>query len=152
MLIVQKANNSILNDIYLMGYDTWANKLGKEDYLENCRNSTKYKKGTWYVGYDNDCLVTSLIMYRFDNGNYGIGSVATNPLYRNKGYAQKLIQNLLKDNPNKVFFLYSDINPNFYKKLGFIEVEIKEDTNITSRLMVFPDSVDINTIQIPPYF
>ncbi|WP_436884000.1 GNAT family N-acetyltransferase [Mammaliicoccus sciuri] len=152
MLIVQKADNSILNDIYLMGYDTWANNLGKENYLENCRNSTKYKKGVWYVGYDKDCLVTFLIIYHLDKNTYGIGSVATNPLYRKKGYAHQLIRNILKNNPNKVFFLYSDINPNFYRKLGFVEVERKEEKNINSRLMMFPESTDINTIQIPSYF
>ena len=68
-------------------------------------------------------LNLSLIIYTFGNKSFGIGSVATKSDKRRNGYASNLIQHviddLISDEGAEVFFLYSDIDPIMYKKLGF---------------------------------
>jgi predicted acetyltransferase len=52
---------------------------------------------------------------------YGLGSILTSKIHRGNGYSFELIKrciNLIPSN-NTIIFLYSDLNPIFYEKLGF---------------------------------
>lgn len=122
----------------------------EEDYLESCRTSVKYKHGIWYVGYANEQPVTSLILYSFTN--YGIGSVATNPNDRGKGYAKQLIQGILEEKAGETIFLYSDIASQFYEKIGFQALELEKQPNLASCLMVYPKLSCIVNQVLPNYF
>lgn len=110
-------------EIYMMGYDVWADGAPKIDYLNLCKDLPKYKKGQWYVLKDGDQLLSSLIVYRIAENTFGIGSISTPSFLRKKGFASNLISQvieLLKNDFNAcAIFLYSDIEPEFYEKFGF---------------------------------
>lgn len=119
----RKAVPSDLDQIYFMGIDVWADGASDTDYLEACRASPKYKRGTWYVLEKDSNLLSSLIVYQHNAKQFGIGSIATPKLLRKKGYASKLILKVINELEQKAkevtIFLYSDISPEFYEKFGF---------------------------------
>ena len=118
-----KASTDEYEEIYMMGYDVWGDGATKIDYLNLCRDLSKYKKGQWYVLKDGDLLLSSLIVYKLSENTFGIGSISTPIFLRKKGFASKLISQvieLLKNDFNAyAIFLYSDIEPEFYEKFGF---------------------------------
>jgi predicted GNAT family acetyltransferase len=67
--------------------------------------------------------VSSLIVYQREfgllEGSRGLGSIATPPELRGKGYASKLINlvkdELFQDQNSKALFLHSDIDKEFYR-------------------------------------
>lgn len=126
--MIRKAEYADLEAVYLMGFDVWGDGLSRGDYLLNCRNSSKYKLGTWYLLEKERKPVASLIVYSGHFGLaencYGIGSVATSPEERGKGFASFLIQavteELLYRDNGEVVFLHSDIGIEFYQKLGYV--------------------------------
>ncbi|KXO13233.1 putative acetyltransferase [Moritella sp. JT01] len=120
-----------LDVIYAMGFDTWNDGLSFEEYLAGCRSSEKYRAGTWYVLMENDQIVSSLIVYSgmfgLKDDCFGVGSIATPPSLRGKGYASHMItlvtKELLANHNCKAVFLHSDIDHKFYSKLGFVCIE-----------------------------
>ncbi|MFK8080386.1 MAG: GNAT family N-acetyltransferase [Granulosicoccus sp.] len=126
---VGKSESSKMDEIFMLGYDAWADGLSTEAYLKNCQTSEKYQQGTWHVLEKKSVVVSALIIYenRFNlpGGSYGIGSVATLPSLRKTGLAHKLIQHVI-DTPGlhkkSPFYLFSDINRLFYEKLRFAAV------------------------------
>ncbi|MFT9267805.1 hypothetical protein [Oenococcus sp.] len=46
---LRKALSAELTQIYMMGYDTWGEHQAVTAYLQECRLSTKYQQGTWWV-------------------------------------------------------------------------------------------------------
>lgn len=136
----RKAGTEEYDQIYRMGFDAWADGDSEEEYLTGCRNSPKYKKGTWFVLSVQGQLVSSLIVYQFDELAIGIGSIATPLDLRGKGYASKLISSVLDTfehkNSETTFFLYSDINPEFYEKFGFHKVNSDAQRYKTTTCMI----------------
>ncbi|MFA0134662.1 GNAT family N-acetyltransferase [Vibrio splendidus] len=127
---LRKAQLHELDSIYTMGFDVWGGGLTLDDYLAGCRNSEKYLSGTWYVLVEKDRVVSSLIVYRdmfgLAKGCFGIGSVATPQELRHQGYASELI-NLVKTelftrHNCKALYLHSDIEHQFYNRLGFVGI------------------------------
>ena len=127
---VRKAELDELDTIYTMGFDVWGDGLTLDDYLIGCRNSEKYLSGTWYVLVKKDRVVSSLIVYSdmfgLAKGCFGIGSVATPQELRYQGYASELI-NLVKTelfarHTCKALYLHSDIEHQFYNRLGFVGI------------------------------
>jgi predicted acetyltransferase len=120
------ATQNEFNQIYMMGFDVWAE--GSEgEYLSECQTSSKYARGTWYVlENENGKLTSSLIVYNLGPDQFGIGSIATPKLLRKQGYASRLISDILKkidkDSPKASVFLYSDIEPEFYKRFNFVHI------------------------------
>ncbi len=120
-----------LDAIYAIGFDVWHEGLCYEQYLAECRSSKKYQAGTWYVLIDNEQIVSSLIVYHglfgLKEGSLGIGSVATPHDFRGQGYASHLIRllttELLNHHGCNALFLHSDIDPKFYARLGFVQIE-----------------------------
>lgn len=59
----------------------------------------------------------------------GLGAIYTNEKFRNQGVATCLIKKVIEESRTDLgvqcVLLYSDINPNFYKKLGFIPLEAR---------------------------
>ena len=121
-LIFRDAKEDELDAVYLMGEDAWAEGSSREEYLDGCRSSEKYKRGQFKVLSDNDELVCSLIAYTISNKWLGIGSIATPTEKRGNGYASQLVKEVCDKAFKSGFtsiFLYSDISPDFYSKLGF---------------------------------
>ena len=114
----------------MMGFSTWGEDSSELEYLKECRSSSKYKTGIWYVLDIGSDLVSSLIVYEsgfnLPEESVGIGSVATPERHRNKGYASELVKEVTskyKGMNKEAVYLFSDINPEFYKNLGFKPIE-----------------------------
>ena len=142
---IRLANPSEMDDIYLMGYNVWGEGGTRESYLSQCRGSPKYKRGVWYVLADDQGQpVSSLITYRLEHfpakrtpvrrkkmrplkvslisDAIGIGSIATLPALRCQGLARGLVEGVLSlvtREGARVVFLFSDIHPEYYEKIGF---------------------------------
>ncbi|OED71315.1 GNAT family N-acetyltransferase [Vibrio splendidus ZS-139] len=150
---LRKAELHELDTIYTMGFDVWGDGLSLDDYLTACRNSEKCLSGTWYVLVAKDNVVSSLIVYRdmfsLAKGCCGIGSVATQQELRHKGYASELINlvrtELFTRHNCKALYLHSDIEHQFYNKLGFVNV------GSSDCMYILNDSSDFDG-RIPDYF
>lgn len=105
-----------------MGEDVWGGERSRQQYLDECRSSEKYKRGQWYVCEDGGKIVCSLIVYEFRSDAFGIGSVATVPLHRGQGHASTLIRWVTDHLQARSPFLYADIDRGFYQRLGFTPV------------------------------
>jgi len=153
-MLIRKVKTEELDSVYLMGYDVWGEGLSHNDYLVECRNSSKYKLGCWYVLAVNDKPVASLVVYSGQFGLtehcYGIGSVATDYEMRGKGYASYLVQSvthkLLNEEKARAVFLHSDISTDFYVKLGYQCIQS------TSCMMHLEPSSNSFEGSIPSYF
>ena len=156
---VRKAKQSEMNSIYMMGFDAWADGNSKEVYLNQCKDTPKYKQGNWYVLENNETILSSLIIYEkgfnlFD-GSAGMGSIATNPTQRKKGYAAQLINlvcDIYKQKSYRGMYLFSDINPEYYQKLGFDFITIKQPYKSTSCMVKALKNIEELKSHAPTYF
>jgi predicted acetyltransferase len=154
MMEIRLAKSEEMDAIYKMGCDAWSDGASKQAYLDACRASKKYAAGKWYVLSDGARLISSLIVYESGFGippDYcGIGSIATDPQMRRKGYANKLIAEIcsILRGRCKGIYLHSDINPLFYERLGF---SVVADGRAKCILLRFSDSEELPA-EIPTYF
>lgn len=152
-MYLRTAHTHELDDIYLKGFDVWGSQLSVDEYLACCYNNGKYQKGTWYVLIEQEQIVSSLIVYQREfgllEGSRGLGSIVTPPELRGKGYASKLINlvkdELFQDQNSKALFLHSDIDKEFYRRLGFTAIEGSDCMYSTSDNAEFKGA-------IPAYF
>lgn len=115
--------------IYMLAFDTWSEGESEQAYLTTCSNSPKYQQGRWFVLTIADdirsALITYVDLFRLPEGFYGIGSIATHPAHRHKGYASTLVASVCSSLNNgnvKGIYLHSDIGTDFYEQLGFAVV------------------------------
>lgn len=163
---IREATKEDMIEIYTMGYDVWGDSMPSEEYITMCQDSSKYKKGKWYVleATDTKRLLSSLIVYELNptedlNLNAkGIGSIATPLHLRKSGYASLLVKeaiNKLEQEENcPEFFLFSDIGTDFYKRLGFVELPNEKQIYKDSVCMYYSKENDFDSISfyIPDYF
>lgn len=111
-----------------MGFDAWGEGRGLDDYLAACRRSPKYARGAWWVhARANGRLTSALLAHEIalptKEPAVGLGSIATTPKFRGRGYASRLIREVMRrheeDAGTEVFFLFADIAPVFYERFGF---------------------------------
>jgi predicted acetyltransferase len=158
-LEVREALVSEYESIYMMGYDIWGEGLSRLDYLDLSMKSVKYQKGQWYVLKNKSTLLSSLIIYRFSEKTFGIGSIATPCTLRRQGFASQLILDRLnflkKELKASAIFLYSDIDPGFYEKMGFQKLPKKDQKYKTTICMVYrsdPEKEVTGDSVVPEYF
>jgi predicted GNAT family acetyltransferase len=132
-VIVRHPKIEEMDQVYLMGFDTWGEKDGKtqQEHIEECKTSPRYAEGTWYVLEDEQLkkIVSSLIVHPLKPWqNFevrGIGTVATHPEYRRKGYGSEILtQVILKlegQNHVGVILIGADDEKirDYYNRLGF---------------------------------
>jgi len=147
-----KAVADDLDGIYAMGYDVWGEGNSYFDYLEECRTSVKYQSGTWYVLNVDSENVSSCIVYQLPNNAIGIGSLSTKKDKRGFGFGSLLVKKILSENLGRSYFLWSDIDPSFYKKIGFVLIDSKLQPYDDSKLMYYPNSTAIDDKNLPNYF
>ncbi len=163
MITWRKAINADMNDIFSMGYDEWGDGNSLEEHIEKCLHSKKYEKGQWYVLEDTkgERIVSSLIAYdlhsKGDPAVKGLGTIATAPHARKKGYGSRLIKetmNGLKQEGCHHFFLFSDIDVRFYKRLGFVELPEKYQRYNDTVCMLYRgnDELHLEHFTVPNYF
>ena len=118
----------------MMGFDTWGQGMSERRYLNECLSSAKYPRGQWYVMEADGALLSSLIVYRkgFDlpAGCWGIGSVATPPALRRRGFAGVLINHIIddaRDSEARGLYLFTGVGTDYYGKFGFERVSARQD-------------------------
>jgi predicted acetyltransferase len=155
-LEIRKAKSEEYDQIYLLGYDVWGEGNPVQKYLDDCRSSKKYDSGEWFVLVSDSKIISALIVYDgyfgLDNKYYGFGSIATDLKSRKKGYAKKLIHTLcdrFKNEGVNGIYLYSDIDDEFYKKIGFSVV--LSDGKSSCMLNSF-NKANLVPMAIPTYF
>ncbi len=135
-----------LDAVYLMGCDAWGDGASTDAYLEACRASPKYAAGTWFVLVRDGAPVASLLLHRDGFGladrHVGIGSVATVREHRGRGYGSALVRgvvdDLRRDGGTRAVWLFADIDPAFYARLGFERVAIPGSTCEEVCMVLFP--------------
>ena len=107
-LVIRAATLNDMNSIYTMGYDAWGDGLELNKYLFSCNNSEKYKKGTWYILEERNCILSSIICYSlpsiYDISTIGIGSLSTVSDKRRNGFARILLDAVKKSIATNLFF------------------------------------------------
>jgi len=121
----REANANEIQNILEEGYKEWPKGRTLEKYIEDNKSEDAY--GTRFVlseGSDIMCSLIQLELKPIKNYKvYGFGSILTSARNRNKGFAKKLILLCLgMMNEEDIVFLYSDIDPHFYEKLGFVKL------------------------------
>ena len=109
--------------LFREGYREWPKNRTFEEYCSDNAKEDEY--GIRYIMAIDDEILSSTILLELKSimGKkvYGIGSVLTPQNHAGKGYATALLRKCLQqiDNNDTFVFLYSDIKPAFYQRLGF---------------------------------
>lgn len=128
-LTLRSAAMSEMEAVYLMGKDAWGEGCAEAEYLRLCRESRKCRRGRWHVLTTADGgLLCAAIAYRLPplagRLTLGLGSLATVPEARGRGYASLALNGLLAGYRRhcraEVFLLFADIEWRFYQRLGFM--------------------------------
>jgi len=160
-MLIRLATSDDFDEIFIMGFDVWSDGQNENDYLDGCHASQKYKKGQWWVlSNDDGLLVSSLISYKLNVRSWGIGSLATPITFRGKGYASELLkgvcEELIRTKSAKAIFLFSDINPEFYEKHGFVALPKKiQKFKNTTCMVKTENQTEIwldDDFEVPTYF
>jgi len=123
-----------VRDVLPLTHALWGAKLPFERYVEGTRataNSAYIRRRPFTVGLrEGGAIVCSCKNYERElgwNGRTlratGIGAVYTPEAARGRGYASAMLGALLdaeRDAGRDLAFLYSDIHPAFYERLGFV--------------------------------
>jgi predicted N-acetyltransferase YhbS len=111
-------------------FDIWSKGLPLDEHLRTRLDSPKHKLAQWYVGTLAGDVVVSLgaypLMFHYRGElvpGFSIGSVHTVREHRGKGFAQQLIAAVEQRNKaqgSQLALLYSDIDPHYYGRLGYL--------------------------------
>ena len=153
---IRPARPDEMNSVYMMGYETWSDGKNEAQFLAECRASPKYRRGQWRVLTEGGALLSSLITYRFSARTMGIGSIATPPSLRHRGYASRLISGVVSELERhenaRTIFLFSDIAPAFYRRFGFAALSAELQKSPGSVCMVRSPATKKRLPRPPKYF
>jgi predicted acetyltransferase len=131
-------------------HSIWSKGLPLDEHISSRLNAPHHRRANWYVGTINEEVVVSLGAYPMDFTlndktipGFAIGSVFTKENSRKKGFAAELLNFVekyeLDKYERKISILYSDINPDYYKILGYqICISPQSQTNLSQTR--FPDN------------
>ncbi|SDH49385.1 GNAT family N-acetyltransferase [Desulfosporosinus hippei] len=160
-MIFRQALPQEINHIFNEGFKEWSKNRTFEQYCSDNAKEDVY--GTRYVlDVDNE-IVSSLILLKLKDiagrKAFGIGSVLTPKIHAGNGYATQLLKSCIqKEKEDCFFFLFSDINPEFYIKFNFKILPLKFQRYEKSVCMVYCNDVNWNELlncsvdSIPNYF
>lgn len=111
-------------------YAIWGRPgLGIEEHVQWRMSSPQHTRATWYVGCVDKRPVASLATYPLQFSRHGrieqgiaIGAVHTLEEFRGRGFATQLfhwVENRESRQGARMSLLYSDINPEFYARVGY---------------------------------
>jgi len=159
-MIFRQALPQEINFIFNEGYKEWSKNRTFEQYCTDNAKEDVY--GTRYVLDVNNEIVSSLIILKLKDivgkKAFGIGSVLTPKIHTCKGYATELLKNYTQEKEDSFIFLFSDINPKFYKSFDFRILPSKFQRYEKSVCMVYCNDVSWNELlncsidSIPIYF
>lgn len=111
-------------------FDIWSKGLPLEEHLRLRLESPKHRLANWYVGSLAGQVVVSLGCYPLVFSyrgelvpGFSIGSVYTVKEFRGQGFAPQLlewVERQQRDVGAQIGLLYSDINPDYYARLGYV--------------------------------
>lgn len=118
-----------LPTIYGAVHDVWPHDPDLDEHIRQRLASAKHQFARWYMLTEGGELKSSLGMFPTQfwvkgdvKEGFGIGSVHTPPAQRGNGYCSqmmKLVLDELAKEGRGIGVLYSDIAPEFYRRLGF---------------------------------
>lgn len=144
-LILSPAEENEMTPVFLMGQDAWGADYTTETYLDICYQSEKYRSGRWFIlRNSNGTPIASTITYAISGHNnsswIGIGSLATAPGSRKKGYGltclSMLIEGYEKQQLTKGFMLFQDVQTKIYSSAGFITAESMDHKGFSPNLLL----------------
>jgi len=110
-------------------HDVWSRGLPLDEHVALRLKSPLHRRANWYVGCLDGQVVTSLAVHPLEfqlRGRrlqgFGIGSVHTLAAYRRRGLAPRLlawVEDYRRRAGDQLSLLYSDIDPDFYARLGY---------------------------------
>lgn len=161
-MIFRQARPAEIGLLFSEGYKVWSKNRTFEQYCLDNGKEDAY--GTRYVIEVAGEVVSSAILLNLPAINakkaFGIGSVLTPKTYAGKGYATKLLKNCINNvyGDNTLIFLFSDINPFFYERLGFRLLPPHLQKNVKSPCMalckdnVWNELMNCSLDTLPNYF
>ncbi|QDR79935.1 GNAT family N-acetyltransferase [Sporomusa termitida] len=161
-MLFRQAAKAEIPFLFQEGYKEWSKSRTFEQYCID--NSKDDAIGTRYVIEESGQILSSAVLMRLNSIKgkdvYGLGSILTSKNHRGKGYGSELVKkciNLIPNN-NIIIFLYSDINPSYYEKLGFqiLPKELQKYENSVCMAycneFVWPELINAGVDVIPNYF
>jgi GNAT superfamily N-acetyltransferase len=138
-------------------FDIWSKGLPLEEHLRLRLESPKHGLANWYVGTLAGQVVVSLgcyplvLSYRGELvPGFSIGSVYTVKEFRGHGFAPQLlewVERQQRDVGAQIGLLYSDINPDYYARLGYVLCPSLEGWREVSDV-VLPDTLAHHLVEI----
>lgn len=161
-MIFREAKKEEIQLLFQEGYQEWSKNRTFEQYcLDNSKDDAI---GTRYVIEKNGEIVSSLVLLRLKDTNEmevcGLGSILTSKKHRGNGYSLELMKKCIAliNSCNTIIFLYSDIKPLFYEKLGFRILSAKLQKYDKSVCMAYCNDdmwdklISANVDVVPNYF
>jgi len=148
--------------LFQEGYKEWPKNRTFEQYCFD--NSKDDINGIRYILDEGGQIVCSAVILQLESIDertvYGFGSILTSQCFRGKGYGVELVKKCiaLNCNENTIIILYSDINPSYYKKLGFRILPQELQKYPKSICMAYCEDnawhelINVNKDIIPDYF
>lgn len=125
---VHPASDEERRRAYELAYETWGTG-SRAAWIQKRLESQQHNRADWWVGTQGSDVVTSLGVYplllRLAGDlvtGCGIGAVHTDPEFRGRGFATELCETVMehaRGEGDAVALLYTDIDPEFYRALGF---------------------------------
>lgn len=110
-------------------HDVWSRGLSLEEHVAYRLKSPLHNRAQWFVGTLDGRVVTSLACHPLEFqlrgsklAGFAIGSVHTLAAFRRRGFAPRLlewVENFRRQRGDRLSVLYSDIDPEFYARLGY---------------------------------
>ncbi len=110
-------------------HEAWGGDGSVNTYLESCFSSPRHNRAEWWVLTVDSKVASSLALHPLSFNHqgqtysgFGIGSVHTQTIMRNRGYAMALCRATMDaaiERGDKFGLLFSDVNPSYYARLGF---------------------------------
>jgi predicted N-acetyltransferase YhbS len=126
----QLANQEQIRQAFAQVHQVWPHDPDPAVHLQKRLGSVQHRRATWFVIEEAGEVVCSLGAYPFqlfgpdeDRPARAIGAVFTPESQRGKGHAARLIRWVCAyyaEKGTQDFILYSDIDPGYYQKLGFV--------------------------------
>jgi predicted N-acetyltransferase YhbS len=129
MVSVHPADSDEQIEAYRNAHETWGGGAEREAWVERRLESHRHNRAEWWVLTTDGEVAASLgrypLQFRLDDElveGFGVGAVHTRPAHRGRGYATRLVRQLHEARRaagDTLALLFSDIRPNFYRRLGY---------------------------------
>ena len=149
VLEIRPATDADRAQIYRNSYEMWGRPgMSLEEHIQWRMNCPQHNRGQFFAGNCGDRLVASLIVYPLKFAlkervvaGMGIGSVYTVSEYRGRGFAVQMlnhVEQLQREAGTLVSLLYSDIDPGYYARLGYLTCASWEGWITASEVSIEP--------------